>query len=320
MPSFNQVKYIREAILSVLSQDYLYKELIVIDGGSSDGTLEIIKEFENELKFWCSEKDFGQSDAINKGLKHTSGDIITWLNSDDLYVSGALKQVATFFTANPDTAILHGRALLFGNGRRTKTIGPTEKLKAYEYFPFMRFPQPASFYSSTALQKVLPVNTGLHYAMDFELVCKTILTGGSTLQIQKILAEYRIHDQSKTAREGEFMREWSHVLLNTFESLQGAGRYLQKMKMLGLDTRTDHKIYSCTRTFSDRELQHIYLEHLHLWFHYYYRNSDIQNCRHILQEIEHEDSTFAAMRALRKYWFRLRYLNPVLKLRRKLWS
>src|SRR5690242_3711403 len=108
-PSFNQAAYIEQTIKSVLDQDYPNLEYIVIDGGSSDGSVEIIRKYENRIAFWVSEPDNGQAHAINKGLARATGDIIAYLNSDDYYLQGALKQVADLSNRRSDLDLLHGR-------------------------------------------------------------------------------------------------------------------------------------------------------------------------------------------------------------------
>jgi len=97
-PSYNQGKYIEETILSVLNQDYPNLEYIIIDGGSNDNSVEIIKKYENKLKYWISEKDSGQTNAINKGFEHATGEIFAYLNSDDVYLPNTLHLVAKLFT------------------------------------------------------------------------------------------------------------------------------------------------------------------------------------------------------------------------------
>ena len=95
MPSYNQVQFIEKSILSILNQDYSNTELIIIDGGSDDGTLDIIKKYEDKVTLWISEKDQGQSDALNKGFKHCTGEIYGWLNSDDIYLPNAFKNAVS---------------------------------------------------------------------------------------------------------------------------------------------------------------------------------------------------------------------------------
>ena len=107
-PSFNQVQFIEETIRSVILQNYPNLEYIIIDGGSTDGSVEIIKKYEKYLTYWVSEPDSGQSEAINKGWKIATGDIIAWLNSDDMYMPYALSTIASMYAANPDKIIFQG--------------------------------------------------------------------------------------------------------------------------------------------------------------------------------------------------------------------
>ncbi len=101
-PSYNQAEFLERTILSVLNQNYPNLEYIIIDGGSTDGSVEIIKKYEKFLAYWVSEKDKGQADAINKGFKRATGDIVAWQNSDDTYSPDALQSVAGFFRQNPN--------------------------------------------------------------------------------------------------------------------------------------------------------------------------------------------------------------------------
>jgi len=118
MPSYNQGPYLEAAIRSVLTQDYPNKELIVIDGGSTDESREIIKRYESELAYWVSEPDRGQAHALNKGLAHATGDIVGWLNSDDCYLPGAFRRVARAFEQNNEVLLVHGdRLMIDGAGR-----------------------------------------------------------------------------------------------------------------------------------------------------------------------------------------------------------
>src|SRR5437773_10669670 len=119
-PSFNQAQYLEETILSVLQQKYDPLEFIIIDGGSTDGSVEIIRKYESRLAYWVSEKDRGQAHAINKGLQRATGELIAYLNSDDYYSPGALRSVAEFFMVHPDVDLIHGRcAVADAEGRRT---------------------------------------------------------------------------------------------------------------------------------------------------------------------------------------------------------
>ena len=122
-PSYNQAAYLRETMQSVLDQDYPNIEYLVVDGGSTDGSVEIIKEFESRLTWWCSEKDRGQAEAINKGLQRAKGEYIAWLNSDDLYLPGVISTVVALFTKHPDAAMVHGDVFAIDEtGRVTNRI------------------------------------------------------------------------------------------------------------------------------------------------------------------------------------------------------
>jgi glycosyltransferase involved in cell wall biosynthesis len=318
MPTLNQGRYIGEAIRSVAEQEYANLELIVIDGGSSDETLQEIKRLSVHIHYWISEKDRGQSHAINKGLAQASGEIVTWLNSDDRYTKGALAKAARMFTDHAGAAFVHGRAELFGEGRVTRTVGPTAQLLPHQYLPYMRFPQPSSFFDRSALQAALPVNEELHYCMDFELVARCILLKGQGFSTMEVLSGYRLHEAAKTSQEERFMSEWSHVLLNVFGSIEGGATYADKMKELGLDQRKAISVYPCTRVFSALELKEIFLEHLDLYFHYHYRNMDRPACERLYNTIMREDPDFARRKKYRTYLFRLRYLPGILRLRRRL--
>ncbi|MEZ5010012.1 MAG: glycosyltransferase family 2 protein [Chitinophagales bacterium] len=107
-PSYNQAEFLEDTITSVLHQNYPNLQYIIIDGGSSDGSVEIIKKYENQIDYWISEKDSGQTHAINKGFSKVTGDIICWLNSDDIYFDYTLSAVANYFNENPDIDILWG--------------------------------------------------------------------------------------------------------------------------------------------------------------------------------------------------------------------
>ena len=108
-PSFNQAAYLEQTISSVLDQGYPNLEYIIIDGGSTDGSVEIIRKFEDRIAYWVSEKDRGQAHAINKGIQRATGDIIAYLNSDDYYLEGSLARVAEHFSRHPDVDLIHGR-------------------------------------------------------------------------------------------------------------------------------------------------------------------------------------------------------------------
>src|SRR5437763_884238 len=117
-PSYNQGKFLEETIVSVISQGYPNLEYMLIDGGSTDNSIDIIKKYRTYFSYWISEKDSGQSEAINKGLKKATGEIISWLNSDDLYTAGCLQHVAEHFAKHREAALVHGKTILFGDRKK----------------------------------------------------------------------------------------------------------------------------------------------------------------------------------------------------------
>jgi glycosyltransferase involved in cell wall biosynthesis len=208
-PSFNQGQYIEDTILSVIQQQYPNIEYVIIDGGSTDNTLDIIKKYEKHITYWISEPDKGQSDAINKGLKYATGDIINWLNSDDYYMPGALRHVASKFS-NENISAYCGRSRVFSNaneyisqgtdvytGNLAKTIG------------WARIDQPETFFHKKVWDAIIKVNEHFHYVMDKELWIRYLLHFGldGIAKDDKTLVNFRIHDQSKTGAQVEKFSE-----------------------------------------------------------------------------------------------------------------
>lgn len=308
VPSFNQGQYIEETLVSLISQEYENLEIIVIDGGSIDQTVSVIEKYSNHIAYWVSEKDKGQSEAINKGFARASGDIITWLNSDDVYEPGTLHKVAAAFEADPSLVIWHGKSLLFGHNKASQIIGLQADIELHDYFPYMRFPQPSSFLRAEALAKVLPVNDSLHYAMDFELVVKLLLNGGGIRRSDELLSRYRLHESSKSNQNLAFLKEWSTVLANVFHSIPGGQTYLDHLQSLGLIGKEKRLSYPGVLQFSEKELDAVFLEHLHLCYHSYYRECDGRMCRKISDFIKAHFFSFYTLNNYRKYNNRLKFI------------
>ncbi len=308
VPSFNQGQYIGETLASLVSQDYEKLEIIVIDGGSTDQTVSVIKHYEDKIAYWVSEKDKGQSEAINKGFARASGDIMTWLNSDDVYEPGTLHKVASAFEADPALVIWHGKSLLFGNNKPSQIIGLQTDIALHEYFPYMRFPQPSSFIRAEALTHVLPVNDSLHYAMDFELVVKLLLNGGKIRRSDEVLSRYRLHESSKSNQNLAFLKEWSSVVANVFHSVSGGKLYLDHMLFLGLIGKEKRVVYPHVLQLSEQELEEIFLQHLNLCYHSYYRECDGQMCRKISGFIKVHFFSFYTLNNYLKYNNRLKFI------------
>ena len=165
-PSFNQAAFLEQTIRSVLLQDYPNLEYIIIDGGSTDGSVEIIRKYEPWLTYWSSEPDSGQSNAINKGLTRATGDVIGWLNSDDIYMPDAISNAVNLLNANPDTLMIYGD---FGklNGAETRW----ERSREFNLGSFIAeryICQPASFQRREAADLAGPLDEKYDYVMDIE--------------------------------------------------------------------------------------------------------------------------------------------------------
>lgn len=223
-PSYNQGAFIEETIRSVLAQGYPNLEYIIIDGGSTDETVAIIKKYEPWLTYWVSEKDKGQSDALNKGLGRISGDIVGWLNSDDVYEPGVFADLHQAF-ANPETMIVNGDCYLtneLGNKEHLIQADPVTRDRLLKYWiPKSMPPQPSVFFRSEVLKQTGLINVSLHYAMDYDLWLRMIDRYAFTY-IPKPFSQYRFHSASKSVMEGgyeNFFPEW-HLVFDRFISKQ----------------------------------------------------------------------------------------------------
>jgi glycosyltransferase involved in cell wall biosynthesis len=204
-PSYNQGHFIEETIRSILLQRYPNLEYIVIDGGSTDGTLEIIKKYEPWISHWVSERDKGQSDAINKGFRIAHGEIIAWLNSDDTYHPDALGTVAEAFINDSSSAMIYGGCDIIDEYGARNTQYPSRDFDLKILITAWNFiPQPATFFRRDAYESVGEVDVSLHYSMDRDLWIR-IGRQFRTKRIEPVLANIRYYDDCKTAaisREG----------------------------------------------------------------------------------------------------------------------
>lgn len=220
-PSFNQGHYIEQTILSIISQGYPNFEYIIIDGGSTDNTVEIIKKYEQYISYWVSEPDKGQSDALNKGLSKCTGDIFNWINSDDYLEENALFKVADYFTKNASVDVVCGWCSLFDeetlqeNFKHRTEVFPTLEETLVE----QRINQPASFYKLSVIKSLGGINPQLHYVMDLDLWFRYLAAFGqkAVLLVDDLFAHFRLHHQSKTVQlQSKFREEerflWYHLL------------------------------------------------------------------------------------------------------------
>jgi len=168
-PSFNQAQYLEATMQSVLQQDYPNLEYIVVDGGSTDGSLEVIERYKNQLTWWVSEADQGQADAINKGFKKASGEIIAWLNSDDLYLPGAISSAVAVFRENPTSGVVYGDAVSADAEGRLLNELRFSDWKTRDFLQFNIICQPAVFMKRSMVEKVGYLDPSYHFFLDHQL-------------------------------------------------------------------------------------------------------------------------------------------------------
>jgi glycosyltransferase involved in cell wall biosynthesis len=166
-PSYQQGRFIERTINSVLAQD-VSLEFIVVDGGSQDNTLGILKKYREQL-LWISEPDDGQADAINKGIKKTSGEIIAWINSDDIYYPGILRKVQAIFTNHPEVQVVYGNADWIGENDGVLKSFPTESWSYARLKESCYLCQPAVFFRRSLVESYGVLDSSLQYCMDYEL-------------------------------------------------------------------------------------------------------------------------------------------------------
>lgn len=224
-PSYNQGSFIEETIDSVLSQNYQNLEYIVIDGGSSDESVEIIRKYEKHLHYWVSEPDSGQTEAINKGLAHATGGVFNWLNSDDYLAAGALQLIGEAFE-DPVLNVLIGRSRVFSG---EKTMFETRGADIYpgniaKTMGRARIDQPEAYFRKSCIDTLAPLNENLHYLMDRDLWFRYLNQYGldGIQRINHVLVNFRLHADSKTvAHQSDFNQERNSY----YHSLAESGGY-----------------------------------------------------------------------------------------------
>lgn len=200
-PSYNQAKFLAAAIQSVLEQDYPEIEYIIVDGGSTDGSVEIIKKYADHLAWWVSEKDKGHADALNKGFARARGEILAWLNSDDTYSPGAVADAVRVLQANPEVGMVYGDAdLTDAEGR---VIGRFASRQT-DYRKLLRgsvhIPQATTFFRADLYRQVGPLSLSLFFAFDYDLWVK-LSKVSKLLYVPRRWATFRLHEAGKSVKD-----------------------------------------------------------------------------------------------------------------------
>ncbi|MGI8654629.1 MAG: glycosyltransferase family 2 protein [Pyrinomonadaceae bacterium] len=295
-PSFNQGHLIEETINSILDQNYPNLEYIVIDGGSTDATLEVIKKYEHKIDYWTSETDGGQSEAINKGLRRATGDIVTWLNSDDLFLPDVLQTVARYFNEY-DAALIHGRTVLFGNGTKELIKGAEDDDLEVRYLSGMAFPQPSSFFKKRVLDEQGVLDESLHYGMDYDLMVKIALNY-CMLKVDDVFSRYRLHGESKTVAQNiRFAYDWAKVFSKVLRSFDFTADLIEHMRALELYVE-GRDYYRVTKRFSPADIRKAFLHFLDFQVIWYYGNLDMKKTVRISMFVKDYEPQFYKLRGL----------------------
>jgi glycosyltransferase involved in cell wall biosynthesis len=214
-PSYNQAGFLEQTVLSVLDQDYPSVEYVVVDGASTDGTLDILRSYGDRLA-WISEPDSGQADAINKGLRLAKGQVVAYLNSDDVYLPGAIRTAVEYLRAHPEVGLVYGDCRVIGPGGEPLGLISAPEPDVQRWIHRGEFvPQPAAFWRREVIGSVGLFDEGLHYALDYDFFVRVALAFPAA-HIPHPLAAFRLHGASKTTSGEE--RHWQ-------ESMQVSRRY-----------------------------------------------------------------------------------------------
>jgi glycosyltransferase involved in cell wall biosynthesis len=202
-PSYNQSRFIEETILSVKNQDYPNIEHIIVDGGSTDGTIGILKKYPHLS--WVSEPDKGQADALNKGFRMAKGEVVAWLNSDDTYLQDTVKSICLQF-AHSDVEMVFGDCNQINHNGRVIGVIKGYSFDLTHLIPRNCIPQPTVFFKRELIRRVGSLDTRYHHAFDYDYWIRIGLSGCKIEYLPKTLANFRIHKDSKTSREMEIQK------------------------------------------------------------------------------------------------------------------
>lgn len=234
-PSYQQGEYIEQTIRSILLQGYPKLEYIIMDGGSSDQTVEVIRHYADFIDYWQSEKDKGQSDAIHRGWSRATGTLVAWLNSDDWYLEGTLLKVGRAFVAHGEPAWMIGCVHNFRSGKFETVITPgpmdlVEMMGGKNYC----WHQPGMFWTRALIQEMGPLREDLHLGFDHEYFLRILQKGYQPVFLPDMLTAFRIHGDAKSnSRMDDVVVEY-RAILDMYRSMLNEEQYEQVHKYLDL--------------------------------------------------------------------------------------
>ena len=198
-PSFNQAEFLWETIESIIAQNYPNLEYVIVDGGSTDKSVEVIRKYEDRIDWWVSEQDRGQTEAINKGFCRATGELLCWVNADDLLLPGCLQEIASCYLNQMKPDILHGNCVYINStGTITRMIRVPRQTQFFANRGVWSTPQPAVFYRTDLLKRVGYLDPQYRLSMDVDLWMKMTKAGAKVGYIPQYLGAFRWHETSKT--------------------------------------------------------------------------------------------------------------------------
>jgi glycosyltransferase involved in cell wall biosynthesis len=216
-PSYNQARFLEATLRSVLEQDYPKIEYLVVDGASTDGSVDIIRRYENRLAWWVSEKDSGQSEAVNKGLHRARGEFVGWLNSDDIYLPGAVSAAVKVFQAHPEAGLVYGDAQAIDAAGKPFNLMRARQYTLADLMAFNIICQPAAFMRLSVLHQVGYLNPAYHLLMD-NLLWMCMAQKAPIVYAPQAWAAARYHDQAKNRTRGAAYGREARVLIADLQS------------------------------------------------------------------------------------------------------
>ncbi|MBI5841200.1 MAG: glycosyltransferase [Chloroflexi bacterium] len=233
-PSFNQARYLEATMQSVLAQDYPRLEYLIVDGGSLDGSVDIIKKHESKLAWWVSEKDRGQTDAINKGFARANGEILAWLNSDDTYNAGAVSAAVEYLQEHPEVGMVYSDCNYINEegqviGKFPAAQTDQRRLRA----GYVHIPQQTMFFRADLWKQVGPLDPSFYFAMDYDLWTRIAAHSQIKYLPGQTWANFRLHTSGKTITADD--RCWPDMLRvhyrdgGSFFSIIVAKYYVRKL-------------------------------------------------------------------------------------------
>lgn len=213
-PSFNQAAYLERTIFSVLDQGYPNLEYIIVDGGSTDGSVDIIRRYADRLAWWVSEPDHGQTDAINKGLRRATGEWVAWQNSDDIYYPGVFHDLAAAAAQNPQAGLIIGDMMLIDENDRAlrdiRYVKPSYKALLAEG---MVLTNQSAFWRREVQSEIGLMSEDLHYAFDYEWFLR-LTQHVEAIHVDRIWGALRLHDETKTSLQAQHLQKEAKQVLS----------------------------------------------------------------------------------------------------------